>query len=336
MSTTPSPALPRRRALAMLAAIAALPVRAQSGAYPQRPVRLVVPFPPGGSTDLLARRIAERLAKTWGQPVVVENRAGAGGTTGADFVAKSAPDGHTLLMGVTGSNAIAASLFPKLPYDPIKDFTPVTQVVSAPLVLSVTPGAGMRGVRDYVAAARARPITHASPGNGTSMHLVGEMFALATGVKLTHVPYKGSAPAMNDLLAGTVNSMFGDVLVLLPQIRAGKVLPLAVSSARRHPLLPEVPTFAEAGTGADAIAGLAGFEAASWQGLFAPAGTAPDVVAAISAEVGRILETPELREFFGGQGFIVGGSTPAEFRALVGAEVPKWGRVVRAANVVAE
>ena len=326
---------PRRRVitslLAGLAGAAAWPADAQS--YPTRPIRIVVPFPPGGSTDLLARRIAEALAKTLGQPVVVENRPGAGGTTGADAVAKAAPDGHTLLMGVTGSNAISASLNPKLPYNPVSDFSPITQVVSAPLVLVVNATSGIRNLRDYVAAARGTPVTYASPGNGTSMHLTGEMFALAAEVKLTHVPYKGSAAALNDTLGGTVQSMFGDFLVVLPQVRAGKLLPLGVSSARRHPLLPEVPTIAEAGAG---IGSLATLEAASWQGLFAPAGTPRDIVARLNSEVVKALDSPDIRGFFSPQGFVVAGSTPEQFKALVETEVAKWGRIVKAANVVAD
>jgi tripartite-type tricarboxylate transporter receptor subunit TctC len=287
-----------------------------------------VPFPPGGSTDLLARRLGEKLAAVLGQPVVVDNRAGAGGTTGADFVAKAPADGYTLLMGVTGSNAIAASLYAKLPYDTVKDFAPVSLVVSAPLVLAVNAASPIRTVQDYVAAARIRPLNYGTPGNGTSMHLTGEMFDLATGVKLMHVPYKGTAPAMNDLLAGTLDSMFGDFLVLLPQIRAGKLRALAVTSSRRHPMLPEVPTLAETG-----VPGLHDFEASSWQGLFAPAGTPRDVVARLNAEVVKALAGADLKEFFGSQGFIVAGSTPEQFRALVESEVPKWARVIRAANV---
>lgn len=304
----------------------ALTAHAQ-GAWPARPIRIVVPFPPGGSTDLLARRIGERLATALGQAVVVDNRPGAGGATGADHVAKSAPDGYTLLMGVTGSNAISASLNPSLPYNPVKDFTPVSQVVSAPLVLTVNASSPIKTVRDYIAAARAKPMNFASPGNGTSMHLTGEMFGLATDLKLTHVAYKGSAQATNDLLAGTVESTFGDVLVLLPHIKAGKLTALAVSSPRRHPLLPEVPTIAESG------GALAGFEAASWQGLFAPAGLPRDILTRLNTEVVKAIEAPEIRDFFGQQGFIVGGSTPDQFRAFIETEVPKWARVVKAANV---
>ena len=332
----------RRRFLSFLSSLLILPlwrragvgalalpgIGSAQGAFPHKPIRLVVPFPPGGSTDLLARRLGEKFAASMGQPVVVENRPGAGGTTGADHVAKSAPDGYTLLMGVTGSNAIASSLYPKLPYDTLKDFAPVSMVVSAPLVLSVSAASPIATVRDYIAAARAASMTHGTPGNGTSMHLTGEMFDLATGVKLTHVPYKGTAPALNDLLGGSLQSMFGDVLVLLPQIRAGKVRPIAVSSTRRHPLLPDVPTIAESG-----IPGLAGFEATSWQGLFAPAATPREVVARLNAEAVKALESPDIREFFGSQGFIVGGSTPEQFRTLVESEVSKWGRVIRTANI---
>jgi tripartite-type tricarboxylate transporter receptor subunit TctC len=313
----------------LLTALALLPTLALAqGAYPNKPIRIVVPFPPGGSTDLLARRLGEKLAAAMGQPVVVENKPGAGGTTGADFVAKSAPDGYTLLMGVTGSNAIAASLYPKLPYDTLKDFAPVSQLVSAPLVLSVNASSPIKSVRDYVAAARVKPLSHGTPGNGTSMHLTAEMFDQAAGVRLMHVPYKGSAPAMNDLLGGTLDSMFGDFLVLLPQIKAGKVTPLAVTSARRHPMLPDVPTVAETG-----LPGLAQFEAASWQGLFAPAGLPRDVMAKLNAEVVKAMESADLKEFFGSQGFIVGGTTPEQFKALIESEVPKWGRVIKAGNI---
>ena len=327
--------LSRRQFVAALGAASAVgfPLMARSQAYPARALRIVVPFPPGGSTDLLARRIGEALTKSLGQPVLVENRPGAGGTTGADAVAKSAPDGYTLLMGVTGSNAIAASLYPKLPYNPLTDFAPVTQVVSAPLVLVVSAASGIKSVRDYVAAARVAPLTYASPGNGTSMHLAGELFAQAAQVKLTHVPYKGSAAALNDTLAGTVQSMFGDFLVVLPQVRAGKLVPLGVSSPRRHPLLPDVPTIAEAGAGTGTLASM---EAASWQGLFAPAGTPREIVSRLNVEVIKALDSAEIRGFFSPQGFIVAGSSPEQFKALVEAEVTKWGRIIKTAGVVAE
>jgi tripartite-type tricarboxylate transporter receptor subunit TctC len=313
-------------AAAAATALSALPVWAQ--AWPSKTIKLVVPFPPGGSTDLLARRLGEKLSVALGQPVVVENKPGAGGTTGADGVAKSPADGYTLLMGVTGSNAIAGSLYPKLPYDPLKDFAPISEVVSAPLVLAVNASSPIKTVNDYIAAARARPMTFGSPGNGTSMHLTGEMFALSAGVKLTHVPYRGSAPAMNDLLGGSLESMFGDFLVLLPQIKAGKVTPIAVTSTQRHPLLPNVPTVAESGGAA-----LNSFEANSWQGVFAPAGTPPELVNRLNAEFAKALASADIKDYFGSQGFIVGGSSPEKFRTFIATEIAKWAKVVKAANV---
>jgi tripartite-type tricarboxylate transporter receptor subunit TctC len=318
-----------RRILLALATLAVLPLAVHAqGAYPVKPIRIVVPFPPGGSTDLLARRLGEKFSAAMGQPVFVENRPGAGGVTGADSVAKAAPDGYTLLMGVTGSNAIGPILMAKPPYDPLKDFAPVSLVVTTPLVLAVNASSPIKNVKDFLAAAKSRPVPYGTPGNGTSMHLAGEMFDIATGVKLTHVPYRGSAPALNDLLSGTLQSMITDVLVFLPHIKAGKVTPLAVTSARRHPMLPDVPTLAESG-----VPGLEKFEAISWQGLFAPAGTPRDVVAKLNAETVKALESADIKEFFGSQGFIVGGSTPEQFKAFIEAEVPKWTRVIKTANV---
>jgi len=314
-----------RRALALLGVACATPALAQG--FPTRGLRIIVPFPPGGSTDLLARRLADKLTASLGQTVLVENRPGAGGTTGADLVAKSPPDGHTLLMGVTGSNAIAASLFPNLPYDPVRSFAPLSRLVSAPLVLVVNPAHPARDVAGYIAAARATPgaLTYATPGNGTSMHLTGVMFGLAAGVELQHVPYRGSAQAMTDLISGQVQSAFADILVALPMIRAAQLRALAVTSATRHPLLPEVPTMQEAG--------LAGFVAASWQGLFAPAGTPAPVLERLHAEVARAMALPEVRDSFAAQGFVVESTTPAEFGPFIAAEVAKWAAVVRAGNV---
>jgi tripartite-type tricarboxylate transporter receptor subunit TctC len=317
--------MPTRRALAAGLTILAAPAFAQ--AWPARPVRIIVPFPPGGSTDVLARRLAERLSPAFGQTVLVENRPGAGGTTGADYVAKSPPDGTTLLMGVTGSNAIAQSLYPSLPYDTVRSFSPVSRVVSAPLVLVVTNAMPVTDMAGYIAAAKAAPntITHATPGNGTSMHLTGEMFGQQAGVQLVHVPYRGSAQATTDLIAGQVLSSFADILVILPQIRAGAVRPLAVSSLTRHPLLPEVPTMAESG--------LAGFEAFSWQGLFAPAGLPAPIMDRLYAEVARAMQAPEIKDSFAQQGFLVEATTPTDFATFVASETARWGAVVRAGNV---
>jgi len=295
--------------------------------YPNKPVRMVVPFPPGGSTDLLARRLCEKLQASMGQPCIVENKPGAGGAVGSELVAKSPPDGYTVLMGVTGSHGISVSLNPRLPYHPLKDFAPISMVVTTSLVLVVGPSFPANTLAEYVAYAKGKPdqVTHSSPGNGTSMHLTGEMFNLAAGTKLVHVPYKGSAGAVNDLMGGQVQSMFGDFLVVYPQVKAGKIKALAVTSAKRHPMLPEVPTIAESG--------YPGFEALSWQGLFAPAGTPAEVVARLNAETLKALASEDFRESFARQGFTVAGSSPAEFRAFIEAEIPKWARIIKAGNV---
>lgn len=330
-SSHSSSARARRRAVAALALLATgvaglAPVAAHAQAWPAKPIRIVVPFPPGGSTDLLARRIGEKLAATWGQPVVVENRAGAGGTVGADFVAKSAPDGYTLLMGVTGSNAIAQALYPKLPYDVVKDFSPVSMVVSSPLVVAVNPNVKATTLKEFVALAKVRPgsLSYGSAGNGTSMHLTGEMFKLATKTSMVHIPYRGSAGMLTDLIAGQIEATFGDLLVLMPQIEAGKVRALAVTSRKRHPMLPNVPTVAEAG--------YPEFEALSWQGLFAPAGTPADVMAKLSGEVNKALKSPDIQEYFGTRGFIIEGTTPAVFKSFVESELRKWSTIVTASG----
>jgi tripartite-type tricarboxylate transporter receptor subunit TctC len=320
----------RRRIVAgLLLPLVAGGLHAQA-TFPSRPIQIVVPFPPGGSTDLLARRIGEKLAVALKQPVIVENRPGAGGTVGAAHVAKSAPDGHTLLMGVTGSNAIGPALYANLTYDPVKDFAPVSMASVSPLLLVVNPKVQAKTLEQFVALARQKPrsITHGTPGNGTSMHLTAEMFRIATATDLVHVPYKGSAAVLNDLLGGQIDAMFSDTQVLMQMVKANRVVPLAVSSARRHPMLPDVPTMAEKG--------YANFEALSWQGIFAPAGTPPAVVALLSQEVNKALRSPDIQEFFGPTGLIVEGNSPAEFREFVEKEVRKWGDIVRRAGVKVE
>jgi tripartite-type tricarboxylate transporter receptor subunit TctC len=266
------------------------------------------------------------LSTVWGQPVIVDNRPGAGGTAGADFVAKSAPDGYTLLMGVTGSNAIAAALYAQLPYDVVKDFAPVSLVVSAPLVLVRNPGFKATTVKELVAVSKAKPasVTFGSPGNGTSMHLTGEMFKLSAHVSMLHIPYKGSAGALIDLMSGQIDTMFGDFLVVLPQLQAGKVVAMAVTSKQRQRLLPDVPTIAESG--------YPGFEALSWQGLFAPANTPAGIVEQINHEVNKALLSADIQEYFGSRGFTLGGSSAPEFRAFVKGEVEKWTQIVKASG----
>lgn len=314
-----------RRAMLALTGLAMLlpaPGRSQAN-YPNKAIHIVVPFAPGGSTDVLARRVGDKLAAALGQPVVVDNRAGAGGVLGADFVAKSAPDGYTLLAGVTGSNAIAQALYAKLPYDVIKDFAPLSTLVTAPLVLAVNPDMKANTATEFLALAKSKPgeLSFGSAGNGTSMHLTGEMYKQAADVSMVHVPYRGSAAMLTDLMSGQIQVTFGDVLVLMPQIQAGKIRALAVTSKVRHPLLPDVPTLDEAG--------LKGFEALSWQGLFAPAGTPPEVIEKLSAEVNKALQSPDIKDYFAAQGFIVQGSTPEAFKAFVASEVKKWTPIVK-------
>ena len=321
----------RRVVLALASVALLLPAPGHSQAtYPNKPIRIVVPFASGGSTDLLARRVGDKLAAAWGQAVVVDNRPGAGGTIGADFVAKSAPDGYTLLAGVTGSNAIAQALYPKLPYDVMKDFSPVSMIVSAPLVLAVNPDVEAKTAAEFLALIKSKPgaLSYGSAGNGTSMHLTGEMYKQAAEVSMVHVPYRGSAGMLTDLISGQIQATFGDVLVLLPQIEAGKIRALAVTSKARLPILPDVPTLNEAG--------LEGFEALSWQGIFAPAGTPPELVEKLSAAVNRAMQSPDIKDYFAARGFIVEGTTPEAFKTFIASEVKKWTPIVKSSGVQAD
>jgi tripartite-type tricarboxylate transporter receptor subunit TctC len=319
----------RRVVLASVALLLPAPGHSQA-TYPNKPIRIVVPFAPGGSTDLLARRVGDKLAAAWGQPVVVDNRPGAGGTIGADFVAKSAPDGYILLAGVTGSNAIAQALYPKLPYDVMKDFSPVSMIASAPLVLAVNPDVEAKTAAEFLALVKSKPgaLSYGSAGNGTSMHLTGEMYKQAAEVSMVHVPYRGSAGMLTDLMSGQIQVTFGDVLVLLPQIEAGKIRALAVTSKARLPILPDVPTLNEAG--------LKGFEALSWQGFFAPAGTPPELVEKLSAAVNRAMQSPDIKDYFAARGFIVEGTTPEAFKTIIASEVKKWTPIVKSSGVQAD
>lgn len=321
----------RRNVVQALALVSALVASGtpHAQAFPARPIKLVVPFPPGGSTDLLARRIGEKLATALGQPVVVDNRPGAGGATGSAEVARAAADGHTLLFGVTGTHAISPALNPKIGYDPRADFVALSIVVSAPLVLVVRADSPHKSVADLLAWARANPerLTHGSPGIGTTMHLTGEMFALATATKLTHVPYKGSAPATQDLLGGQIEAMFSDLLVALPLVQGGKLRALAVTSRQRHALLPAAPTMAEA-----VPRELGEFEAASWQGIFVPAGTPAPVLERLNAEVVKAVRAADLKDFFAERGFVVEARGLDESRRFLDGEVVRWTRIVKVVN----
>ncbi len=299
------------------------PAHAQGAAYPTKPIRLVVPFPPGGATDILARAIAQRWSETLGQQVVVDNRPGAGGNIGSDLVAKSAPDGYTLLMGTVGTHAINPSLYTKMPYDHIRDFAPVILVAGVPNVMEVNPSVPAHTVQEFIAYAKANPgkVNFASSGSGTSIHLSGELFKVMAGVEMTHVPYKGSAPALQDLLGGQVQVMFDNLPPSLPQIRSGKLRALAVTSATRSAALPDVPTIAESG--------LPGFEASSWFGVLAPAGTPPAIIARLNADGVKWLATPEAKEKMLTLGANAVGGSPEDFAAHIRAETAKWAKVVK-------
>jgi tripartite-type tricarboxylate transporter receptor subunit TctC len=307
-----------------IAALAlALPTGAQAPAYPTKPVRIVVPFPAGGATDILARAVAQKLSDTWGQAFVVDNRPGAGGNIGSELVAKSAPDGYTLEMGTVGTHAINASLYAKMPYDHVKDFAPIILVAGVPNVLVVHPSVPVNSVQELVAYAKANPgkLNFASSGSGTSIHLSGELFKVMAGVQMTHVPYKGSAPALSDLLGGQVQLMFDNLPPSLPQIKAGKLRALGVTSVARAPALPDTPTIAESG--------LPGFDASSWFGLLAPAGTPPAVIAKLNTEIAKWLVTPEAREKLIAIGANIAGGTPEDFARHIQAETAKWAKVVK-------
>jgi tripartite-type tricarboxylate transporter receptor subunit TctC len=320
----------RRVFVALGAATAATAGWAQA-AWPNRPVRIVVPFPPGGTTDILARAIAPELSKAFGQQFIVENRAGAGGNVGAEAVAKSAADGYTLLMGTVGTHGINRALYEKMAYDPIKDFAPVTLVAGVPNVMVMNPdkarGYGINNVRDFIRHAKANPgkLNMASSGNGTSIHLAGELFKTNAGIYMVHFPYRGSAPALLDLVGGNMDVMFDNLPSSLQQIKAGKLKALAVTSRQRSSALPDVPTIEEA-------AGFKGFDATSWFGLLAPAGTPADIVNRIQQEVAKALNAPAIKEKLVAQGAIPSGNTPADFAKHIDAEHRKWAAVVKASG----
>ena len=307
-------------------ALSAFPVAGLAQAYPNRSVRLVVPFPAGGTTDILARAMAQKLTESLGQAFVVDNRPGAGGNIGADIVAKSTPDGYTLLMGTVGTHAINPGLYPKMPYDHVKDFAPVVLVAGVPNVLVVNPGVPVKTVAELVALARDKPgtINFASSGSGTSIHLSGELFKSLTGTQITHVPYRGSSPALTDLIGGQVQIMFDNLPSAMPHIKGGKLRAIALTSSKRAPALPDVPTIAESG-----VASLASFDATSWFGVFAPAGTPRDVVLKINADANKALQSAEMKEKLLSQGAEAVGNTPEYFADYIKAETTKWAKVVR-------
>ena len=316
------------RALRALLCVASLLLAWEATAqYPAKPVRMLVGFPPGGANDIVARIAAQKLSETLGQPVVVENRPGNAGVVAAEALAKAPPDAYTLMLGSTGTNSIAPALTSKLPYDPVNAFVPVGLIGIAPSALVVNAAVAAQSVREFIALAKSRPgkLTYASSGNGTTLHLGGELFKLMAGVDLVHIPYKGNAQALNDVVGGQVDMIFSALPPALPLARAGKVRILGVAMPERLRSMPEIPTVAEQG--------LPGYEMSTWYGVFAPAGSPSEAIERIGAELRRAVADPKVREQIIAQGIEPLSSTPAEFRTFVNAELEKWARVVKAAGV---
>ncbi len=317
-----------KRLLAALVFALALPALAQP--YPSKPVRMVVPFPAGGIADVYARLIGARVSEQWGQPVIVENRTGAGGNIGADAVAKSPPDGYSLVMSALGPHAVNVSLFSKMPYDPVRDFAAVILVLEAEGLLVVHPSLPVHSVGELVSYARANPgkVTFASAGMGTASHLAGELFKSMAKVDMVHVPYKGNVPAISDLLSGQTSLIFATMPTVLPFTKQGRLRPLATIGATRSAAAPELPTVAEAG--------LPGFEVNNWIGLFAPAGTPPEIVRRWNAEVTRIMQSPEIQARLPVEGARFSPNTPEQFSAFVKNEIAKWAPIVKASGARAD
>jgi len=310
---------------AMSAALAWSSAARAQQAYPAKPIRLILPFPPGGSTDIVARLIGQKLTESWGQPVLIENRPGAGGNIAAETAARAAPDGYTLFQ-VNVANAIGATLYPKLPYDLITSFAPVIQLATTPYVLLAHPTVPAKNTAELIALAKARPgqLNYASAGGGSATHLSGELLKSMAGVNIVHVPYKGTGPAVTALLSGEVDLYFATVPAALPLVEAKKLRALGVTSARRSPLMRDVPAIAEAG--------LKGYETSTWHGILAPAATPADIVVKLNAEIARTLAQPAVRERLVGQGLDPVGGTPEQFGAYLKTEISKWAVVVKASG----
>ena len=313
----------------MLAALLLLPCLALAQGYPARPVHIVVPYPPGGATDVMARVIAQKLSESWGQQAVVENKPGASGSIGSDLVAKSAADGYTLLLQGT-QHAINLSIYKQLPYDTLRDFTPVAYIAAAPFLLVLHPSVPANSVTELIAWIKTQPggVNYGSSGVGGAAHLAGEMFKTAAAVQLTHIPYKGAAPAMADLLGGQLPMVFDPIPTSLPHVRGGRIKALAITSARRTPLMPEVPTVAESG--------LPGFEVAAWFGLYAPAATPAEVVGKLNADVNRALLLPEVKEKFAALGADSAPMAVDQFALHLRAEIAKFAKAIKDSGAKAE
>lgn len=300
---------------------------AAQATWPAQPVKWIVPYPPGGSTDMLARLVSHKLGERLGQPVIVENKAGAGGNVGTDFAVKQPADGYTIVMGNIGPISINPALYPDLPYKPQRDLAPVTMLMSVPNLLVVNPSLPVRSVQELIAYAKKNkePLDYATPGAGTSLHLAGELFASSAGVRPTHVPYRGSAPGLNDTVAGHVPMMFDNMPSALQLVKAGKLRALAITSTARSPQLPEVPTMAEAG--------LPGYEIAGWFGVLAPAATPKPIIERLNQELLAVLAMPDVREQINAMGGIISAEGPADFGRYIAAETDKWGALVSKAQI---
>ena len=314
-------------AAAMLAALALVPTLAAAQAFPGKPIKIIVPYSPGGTTDLLARLVAQKMSERLGQPVIVDNKPGANGMIGSDMVAKAPPDGYTLGIASPGSHAANASLYKDISYDTVKDFTPITLGVSAPMLLVVHPSLGVNSVKELIAAAKAKPgeISYASGGSGSSQHLAMEQFKMMAGIDMTHVPYKGSAASYPDLIGGSVKAEIDVVPTALPPVKGGRLKVLATGSAKRLAMLPDVPTIAEAG--------VPGYESSSWYGFVAPAKLPKDILDKLHAEIVRALKQPDVVEKLTNAGVIVVAGTPQEFAAHIRTEMDKSAKVIKAANI---
>ncbi|CAB3682907.1 Bug family tripartite tricarboxylate transporter substrate binding protein [Achromobacter kerstersii] len=314
-------------AVCLMATALLLPAAQAHADYPERDVKIIVPFPAGGTADIAARVVAAELGKSWNKPVVVDNKAGAGGNVGTAEAARATADGYTLLMGTVSTHAINQSVYSKLPYDPVKDFVPVTLVIPVPNILELNPKFadkhGIRTVADLIKYLKANPgsVNMASTGNGTSTHLSGELFQSMTGTRMTHVPYKGSSPALTDVMGGSADLIFDNLPSSMGYIKGGKLRPLAVTTAARSPALPDVPTMAEAG--------VKGYEASSWFGLLAPAGTPPAIVEKIQRDVAAALQQEPVRAQLQAQGATPSGNTPTQFKQFMAQETVKWAEVVK-------
>jgi tripartite-type tricarboxylate transporter receptor subunit TctC len=318
------------RKLIALSACVLFACSAWAQPYPAKPIKIVVPFAPGGATDLIARAVGQKLTESMGQPVVIENKTGASGMLGADLVAKASADGYTLLMASTAEIAINPSLYPTMSYDAAKDFAPITLAGITPLILVVNPSSPAKSVQDIVAQAKAKPgsVSFASAGNGSVQHLSGELLKTITKTDMTHVPYKGAAPALVDLLGGQVTMFFSGMPPAMPHVKSAKLRALAVTTPRRSPAAPDVPTMAEAGIG--------GFDISNWFGLFAPAGTPDEVLNRLNAEVVKALSLPDVKERLASQGAETVGNTRAQFAAFVAAETAKYAKLVKESGAKAD